>query len=127
MDKSAKSKSDIENIVDDIDHHLKQVDKKLDKIRLLLHPMEEASGAGSEQAARAVELKEEASEVDRGEVDRLVREFKQGRRMEVVDPVGDPDCGSCPFCGSPLSVLNRAPLVVECSNEKCSNRFSSKQ
>lgn len=100
-------KSEIKILVDDIEHHLKEVDNRLDKIWLLLDSIEEAS------------------EVDPNKIDSLVHEFKEGRR-EVVEFAGGPSYGSCPLCGNPLSVLSRAPLVVECSNARCSNRFRPK-
>ena len=113
--------SEIETIIDDIDHQLKEVDRKLDRIRLLLNSVEEAGAVQLKQDAGAVELKEESGEVDWSQIERLVREFKEGRREEVADSAGN--YGKCPVCGSPLSVLSRAPLMVECSNRTCPNRF----
>ena len=97
-------KSEIKRIIDDIDHHLKEIDEKLDKIWHLL------------------DSAEEASEVEPNKNDELAH--KSGEEEE--ESANSDNYGSCPFCGSPLEVLSRAPLVVECSNIKCSNRFSPK-
>jgi DNA repair exonuclease SbcCD ATPase subunit len=96
------TKSEIKRIVDDIDHHLKEIDEKLDKIWQLLDSVDEE---------REAEVEEEEKKEDKEEEDESADIFQYG---------------NCPRCGSPLEVLSRAPLIVECSNPKCSNRFSPK-
>lgn len=99
--KKESTKAEIKRIIDDVDHHLKEIDEKLDAIWHLLDSMEEERGR-EEKVDEDVEEEEEKGE-------------------ESAD---SHQYGNCPFCGSPLEVLSRAPLILECSNMKCSNRFS---
>lgn len=99
-------KSEIRSIIDDIDNHLKEIDEKLDKIWHLLDSIEEASEVGPNKKNEMV--------------------HKSGEGKEVAESTIGDNYGSCPFCGSPLTVLSQAPLIVECSNTKCINRFPAK-
>lgn len=104
MEKSIKS--EIKSIIDDIDNHLQEVNEKIDRIWHLLDSIEEAS------------------EADATREDKVVH--KSGDGEEVAESADSDNCGNCPFCGSPLRVLSQAPLIVECSNIKCCNRFPPK-
>ena len=106
MEKSTKS--EIKRIIDDIDHHLREIDEKLDKIRHLL------------------DSTQEATEVDAKKTDEAADGLKEREEEELAESTDSDNYGNCPFCGNPLVVLSQAPLVLECSNAKCFNRFYPK-
>ena len=85
-----------------------ETDEKLDKIRHLLDSIQEAT------------------EVDAKKKDEVAYESKEREEEELTESADSDNYGNCPFCGSPLVVLSQAPLVLECSNTKCFNRFYPK-
>ena len=117
--------SQIKKMIDDIDHHLEEIDERLDKIRHILDSVAEAVEVTEDKkpgAAKKPEKQEREKKQEKGKK----QETQEGE--EVAEPASkEKDVyGNCPLCGSPLLVLGRAPLVVECSNLKCRNTFTPK-
>lgn len=104
-------KTRIKNIIENIDYHLEEIDKKIEEIWQLIDGQadEEEEGEGVE-AEKEVENELEIEENQNGE----------GNEMKAPN---SPALGNCPYCGSKLNILSAAPLKVECSNVNCANRF----
>lgn len=120
------TKSEIKKIIDDIDHDLEQIDEKLDKVRHLLDSVTEASEAGTNKRAEAVREPEKEQKQEKEEKQDKKEKKEKQEKGKVAESAEKDVYGSCPLCGSPLLVLGRAPLVVECSNVKCRNTFTPK-
>ena len=99
-------KSEIRSIIDEIDHHLAEIDERIDRIYRLLDSIEEASQPHAT-------------------TDDEVAPQSAGRE-EVAQSADSVNPGNCPLCGSLLRVLSQAPLMLECSNTRCPNRFPPK-